>query len=142
VAGKPRWDLSGGIQRPPNSTAVSRGSSAREEKTPIPLSIPPFSIPLFETLTTRSPIVPEEFHRWATARRKVHRSSHDRRENQLMPNVSKSQRTEANIYSIECRSGGEADGCSCLEVLRSNKAERLIERKNGWSRFIDNSPKQ
>jgi hypothetical protein len=37
-----------------------------------------------------------------------------RREDQLMPNGSEYRRTEANTYSIECRTGGKAGGHSCL----------------------------
>jgi hypothetical protein len=54
------------------------------------------------------------------------------REDQLMPNGSKYHRTEANMYSIECRNGGEAGGCSGFEGQRSHKAERAIGRKSGW----------
>jgi hypothetical protein len=45
------------------------------------------------------------------------------REDQLMPNGSKSHRTEANIYSIECSRGGKVVGGSGLEGRRSQKAE-------------------
>jgi hypothetical protein len=38
--------------------------------------------------------------------------------------------------SIECRTGGEAGGCSGLEGRRSHKAEGAIERKSDWCTFI------
>jgi hypothetical protein len=37
------------------------------------------------------------------------------REDQLMPNGSKYYRTEANIYSIECRTGEKAGDCGGME---------------------------
>jgi hypothetical protein len=44
-----------------------------------------------------------------------------------------SEETEANIYSIKCRTAGEAGGCSGLEGRRSHKAEGAIGRKSGWA---------
>jgi hypothetical protein len=61
------------------------------------------------------------------------------REDQLMPNGSKHRRTEANIYLIECRTGGEAGGCSGLEGQRTHMAEGTIGRKDGGWRFIGSS---
>jgi hypothetical protein len=49
-----------------------------------------------------------------------------------MPNGSKYHRRDANIYSIECRTGDEAGGCSGLERRGSHKAEGLIVSKSGW----------
>jgi hypothetical protein len=58
------------------------------------------------------------------------------REDPSMPNGNKYRRTEANIYFIECRSGGEAGGRSGVSRRRSQKAEAAIGKKIGWSRFI------
>jgi hypothetical protein len=59
-----------------------------------------------------------------------------------MPNGSKCHRPEANIYSIECRTGGEAGGCSGLKRRRSQKAEGVIERKSDWCNFIGRPSKK
>jgi hypothetical protein len=53
-------------------------------------------------------------------------------EDQLMQNGSKYHRTEASMYSIECKSGGEAGGRSRLERRRSEKAEGAIGKKSAW----------
>jgi hypothetical protein len=45
----------------------------------------------------------------------VSRETDSGREDQLTPNGSKYHRTEANIYSIKCKTGGEAGGCSGLD---------------------------
>jgi hypothetical protein len=37
---------------------------------------------------------------------------------------------------MECRTGGETDCWSVLEERRSEKAERVIGRKSGWSTLI------
>jgi hypothetical protein len=49
-----------------------------------------------------------------------------------MGNESRYHRTKANIYSIECRSGGESSGCSGVSGRRSQKAEwaKQIEPKS------------
>jgi hypothetical protein len=57
----------------------------------------------------------------------------DPREKQLMPDGSKYQQREANVYSIECRTAGDAGSCRGLEVRRSHNAEGLIWGKSGWS---------
>jgi hypothetical protein len=44
----------------------------------------------------------------------------------MMGNESKDHRTDANIYSIECRTGGEAGGCSGVSGMRSQKAEGAL----------------
>jgi hypothetical protein len=59
-----------------------------------------------------------------------------RREDPFMPSASKYHGTKANLYSIECRTGGEASGCSLVSGPRSEKAEMAIRRKKAWSRFI------
>jgi hypothetical protein len=49
----------------------------------------------------------------------------------MMGNESKFHRRDANIYLIECRTGEEAGGCSCLERGRSHKTEAPIVNKSG-----------
>jgi hypothetical protein len=58
------------------------------------------------------------------------------KKDQLMANGSKYHWTEANIYSIEWRTGGEARGCSNLEGRRIQKVEAAIGRKKSWSRSV------
>jgi hypothetical protein len=53
------------------------------------------------------------------------------RGDQLMPSVSKCHRIEANISSIECRTGAAAGRCSGSEGRRSHKGEGTIGRKSG-----------
>jgi hypothetical protein len=54
-----------------------------------------------------------------------------RREGELIVNESKDHRASANIYSIECQTGGEASGCSGVSRRRSQKVEGAIGEKNG-----------
>jgi hypothetical protein len=49
----------------------------------------------------------------------------------MMGSENKYHRTEANVYSIECRIGGEAHGYSGLEGRRSEKAQRVTGRGSG-----------
>jgi hypothetical protein len=63
-----------------------------------------------------------------------------RNKNKLAPHRGKYRGTEANIYSIECRTGREAGDCSGLEERRSHKAEVAIGRKSNschicWEAF-------
>jgi hypothetical protein len=52
------------------------------------------------------------------------------REHEMMGNESKDHRKDANIYSIERRTGDEFGGCSGLERGRSHKSEVLIGNTN------------
>jgi hypothetical protein len=51
-------------------------------------------------------------------------------EDQLVANGNKQHRTQVNIYSMDCRTGGEAGGFSGLDGRRGQNAEG---RKNDWS---------
>jgi hypothetical protein len=53
------------------------------------------------------------------------------REVEMMRNEGKDHRMDANMYSIDCRTGDESGGSSGLERGRSHKAEGLIGSKNG-----------
>jgi hypothetical protein len=48
----------------------------------------------------------------------------------MMENEGKYHRMDANMYSIDCKTGDESGGCSGLERGRSHKAEGLIGSKN------------
>jgi hypothetical protein len=54
------------------------------------------------------------------------------REDELMANESKPRQSDANIYSIECRTRGKSGDRSGLEGRRSHKAECLIGGKSDW----------
>jgi hypothetical protein len=51
------------------------------------------------------------------------RGTHIGREDAIMGNDSKYHRRDANVYSIERRTGEESGGCSGLERGRRHKAE-------------------
>jgi hypothetical protein len=53
------------------------------------------------------------------------------REDEMMGNESKYDRRDANICSIECRTGDESRGCSGLKKGRSHKSEGSIVSKSG-----------
>jgi hypothetical protein len=53
------------------------------------------------------------------------------RDDEMMENENKYHRNDANIYSIECRTGDESGDGSGLERGRRNKAERSIVNKSG-----------
>jgi hypothetical protein len=59
-----------------------------------------------------------------------------RQEDELIGSETKYHRTEADIYSIKCRIGGEAGGYSGVSGGRRHAAEAAIRKKNGWLRFI------
>jgi hypothetical protein len=54
----------------------------------------------------------------------------------MMGNENKYHRSDANIYSIECGTGNESDGCGGLERGRNHKAEGSIGSKNGLVSLI------
>jgi hypothetical protein len=53
------------------------------------------------------------------------------REDAAMRNESKEHRKDANMYSIDCRTGEESSGSSCLERGKRDKAGRSIEYEDG-----------
>jgi hypothetical protein len=54
----------------------------------------------------------------------------------MMGNESKCHQSDANIYSIECRTGDESGGCSGLERDKSHKAEGSMGSKNNLVSLI------
>jgi hypothetical protein len=57
------------------------------------------------------------------------------RKDELMANVSRYHGTEANIYSIECRTGDESSAYGGLERQRNHKAKGLIGSKGPGCTF-------
>jgi hypothetical protein len=61
------------------------------------------------------------------------------REGEMMQNENKDHRKDANMSSIDCRTGEESGGRNGLERGRSYKAEGLIGSKNGLVSLISDS---